>query len=520
MPSASDEFSWWREGVIYQIYPRSFADSNGDGVGDLDGITAHIDYIASLGVSAVWLSPIYKSPMADFGYDVADYCDIDDLFGGMEAFDRFIEAAHDRGLKVVMDYVPNHSSDQHEWFIESRASRDNPKRDWYVWKDPKPDGSPPNNWKAAFGGDAWTLDEETGQYYLHLFLPEQPDLNWRNPEVREAMNDVLRFWMRKGVDGFRIDVVTSMIKVPTFEDNPPGNLMAHVAPNDEVHEIVRGFRKTIDEFEEKMLVGETFVMDVAEVVSYYGNGNDELNLAFNFPFALSGFNGRYLSKVFNKTLDLMPTGAQPCLVLSNHDLPRHAFRFGREVIGASALMILGLPGTPFLYAGEELGMTGSLPPPEQQVDPGGRDAARTPFQWDATETAGFTDAGVEPWLPLAKRHEVENVAVEEADSDSVLALYRRAIAYRNDSDALRRGDFQEVAVAEKLWAWTRSYEGASALVCINMGDSPSTVVFPGDPGATGRIDLATARIREGETLSGSVEIEPYGAVVISLNPGG
>ncbi|RIK08948.1 MAG: alpha-amylase [Acidobacteria bacterium] len=510
--------NWWHDGVLYQIYPRSFADASGDGVGDLAGIAEHLDYIASLGVSGIWLSPIYRSPMADFGYDIADYREIDPLFGDMAAFDHLLEETHSRGLKLVMDFVPNHTSDEHEWFKESRSSRDNPKRDWYIWRDPGPDGEAPNNWPAAFGTkSAWTLDESTGQYYLHLFLPEQPDLNWQNPDVRAAMHDVMRFWFEKGVDGFRIDVIHMLFKNPTFEDNPPGNLLAHVPQSEELHEIVRGLRAVADEYEDRMLVGETFVWDIADIAKFYGNDGDELHLAFNFPMAIAGYNATYMSKVVDKTLDALPFGARPCWVLSNHDLPRHGARYGADAIPGAALLLLGLPGTPFIYAGEEIGMTGMIPPPERQVDPGGRDAARTPFQWSPDPNAGFCPPTVEPWLPIAEGYETVNAEVEDTDPGSVLNLYRRAIAFRNGSDALLSGDFEELRVEDRLWVFKRTGNEGSVIAAVNLSGERVEVALEVTGDRAGRIVVCTSGGREGEVIGEHLELAGFEAAWVAVN---
>lgn len=513
MNAAASQSEWWRDGVLYQIYPRSFADSNGDGIGDLDGITAHLDHIASLGVAGLWLSPVYRSPMADFGYDVADYRDIDPIFGDMAAFDRLLGEAHKRDLKVVMDFVPNHTSDQHEWFIESRSSRDNPKRDFYIWADPKPDGSPPNNWRATFGGGAWTLDDTTGQYYLHLFLAEQPDLNWRNPEVLAAMEDVLRFWLDKGVDGFRIDVVHMLIKDPSLADNPPENPFSHVEGHDEPHEIIRGWRRLTDSYDDRMMVGETASPSVDEIVRYYGNGTDELHLAFNFLVGLAGFNARFMSATLNRYLDALPAGAQPCLAFSNHDLPRHVRRFGREAAKAAAMTLLTLPCTPFLYAGEEIGMVGASPPPERVVDPGGRDACRTPFQWGPGANAGFSSSTATPWLPIAPDFDVINLESEEKDPDSILAFYRRMIAFRGGSDALRHGAFDEKRVEDKLWVYERSGD-VTVIVAINMDADPKSVALSRQGGT---IAVSATLAREGETVGESLELAGFEAAIVAFD---
>jgi alpha-glucosidase len=355
---------WWRSGVVYQIYPRSFLDTDGDGVGDLEGVRRKLDHLAWLGVDAVWLSPIFPSPMDDFGYDVADYCDVDPLFGSLAGFDRLLAEAHARGLRVLLDWVPNHTSDRHPWFVESRRSRTSAKRDWYVWRDPAPDGGPPNNWTAAFPPDtlAWTLDPVTGQYWLHCFLPSQPDLDWSNPDVAAAMHDVLRFWLDRGVDGFRVDVVHCLGKDPALPDDPPGLAgLPHAALNDHpaTHEVLRGIRGVVDAYPgDRMLVGEVFQLVQPDVTTYYGRG-DELHLVFDLP---RGLHTPWEAQAWRERVAaVMATHAAarawPTLVLSNHDTPRHRTRLGSEARArAAAVMLLTLPGTPFLYAGEELGL--------------------------------------------------------------------------------------------------------------------------------------------------------------------
>ncbi len=372
---------WWRGGVIYQIYPRSFQDTNDDGIGDLRGIISRLDYLndgsdRSLGVDAVWLSPTFPSPMKDFGYDVSDYRGVHPDFGDLAAMDELIAACHQRGLRLLLDFVPNHSSDQHPWFVESRSSRSNPKRDWYYWRDAAPGGGPPNNWLSAFGGGAWEWDDATRQYYLHSYLKEQPDLNWRNPEVVAAMHDVLRFWLRRGVGGFRIDVMGMVLKDPQMRDNPPdpswtpesglpqraSQIWQYNRNWPEVIDAVRGIRRVLDEFPERMAVGEVF--GPPETLAWYlgGEALDGLNLAFNFHL-IGGYGAphtRWQAAAFRELIDdaqrALPPGAIPAYVLGNHDQPRLVSRYGREAAPAAAVLLLTLPGTPFVYYGEEIGM--------------------------------------------------------------------------------------------------------------------------------------------------------------------
>lgn len=506
---------WWREGVLYQIYPRSFCDRSGDGVGDLAGIFEKLDYVESLGVSGVWLNPIYPSPMEDGGYDVAEYCDIDPVFGNLSQFDALLEEMHRRGLRLIMDLVPNHTSDRHPWFRASRSSRSDPKRGYYIWADPAGNGGPPNNWRAAFGGSAWTFDERTGQYYLHSFLPSQPDLDWSNPVVREEILDVMRFWLDRGIDGFRIDVVHMLAKDPELRDDPPDNPFAHFLKRPEVHDYVKQMRRVVDAYEGTVLVGETFLLDIDDIVAFYGNGDDELHLAFCFPLALCGWNGHYMASVVRKTLDALPRGARPCFMFSNHDLPRHPLRYGSMSIRPAALLLLALPGTPFLYMGEELGMTGVLPPGYTPLDPGGRDGPRTPFRWDASPTVGFCAAGVDPWMPPGNEIEGTDVAAQDSDPSSVLNLYRRAIAFRKRHPSLREGTYEELVAQPKFWAFRRRGEREQVTVIANMS-SESTAVDSGSIGVSGpqTVVVATHLEMEGAIWHPGTRLElPPGSAV-------
>ncbi|HEV2062142.1 MAG TPA: alpha-amylase family glycosyl hydrolase, partial [Solirubrobacteraceae bacterium] len=418
--------AWWHEAVVYQVYPRSFADGDGDGVGDLHGLIDRLDHLADLGADAVWLSPIYPSPMADFGYDVSDHCDVDPVFGDLEAFDRLVEDAHGRGIRVLLDWIPNHTSDRHPWFVESRASRDSARRDWYVWRDGR-DGGPPNNWRAAFGGPAWTHDPGTDQWYLHLFLPEQPDLNWAEPAVAAAMHDTLRFWLDRGVDGFRADVVHLIAKDPELRDQPAevGDV-DRVGVNDEphVHGLLRDIRAVLDAYPgDRMMVGEVNLRDTLRLSAYYGEG-DELHLAFNFlsldaDFAAADW--RALVETVGR--HVVSPSAWPTWVLSNHDAPRHRTRYGgsERRARAAAVLLLCLRGTPFLYQGEELGLTDAEVPPDRRVDPGGRDGCRAPIPWSEQPPHGWPGG---TWLPFAPEAGERSVEAQRDDPSSILELYR------------------------------------------------------------------------------------------------
>ena len=464
---ASGDRPWWQRTLLYQIYVRSFADSDRDGVGDLRGITQRLDYLEWLGVDAVWLSPITVSPDRDWGYDVADYTDVQPVFGGIEAFDELVDAAAARDMRVITDIVPNHTSDRHPWFEESRSSRDSPRRDWYVWADPKPDGSPPNNWRSTFGGgSAWMLDERTGQYYLHNFLPEQPDLNWWNDEVRAAFVDILRFWLARGVAGFRIDVAHGIVKDRELRNNPDPAVSTYNANRDDVHDVLRRWRRVVNEYEPaRVLLGETWVMDIARLMRFYGSGEDELHLAFNFPFTFSALEADALRGVVEATEAGLPERAWPVWMLSNHDIARFPTRMadGDERKARAALFVLlALRGTPVLYYGDELGMPQARVPHEQQRDMDGRDGARTPLPWNGEWT--------NPWLPATAQ--VEPVAVQRADNDSFLHYARRLIAQRRASIDLLEGEYETLPAPDGAWAFRR---GQSTGVAVNLSDEPVEV---------------------------------------------
>src|SRR3954470_13528098 len=468
--------AWWQRGAIYQIYPRSFADSDGDGVGDLGGIAARLPYLVELGAEAVWLSPFYRSPMADFGYDVSDYRDVDPIFGTLADFDRLVADAHARGIRVVVDWVPNHSSDRHEWFLESRSSRDNAKRDWYVWRDGAPGGGPPNDWKSEFAavGDAWTFDERTGQWYLHSFMPEQPDLNWDNPEVEAAMHDTLRFWLDRGVDGFRIDALQRLAHDPLLRSNA-GAARRHDQDWDTMHDRLRRIRRVVDEYDDRMTVGEVALQDLHRVVSFLNSG-DQLHLAHNFVFAELDWDAEAFAVSIDDFEALASDRAWPACSLETHALPRIASRFddppglGPARARAALLVLYALRGTPFVYQGEELGLPDAEIPPDRVVDVDGRDPERAPMPWRppsaAGPGAGFTTG--EPWLPFVAEAEVLNAETQAADPGSTLALTRRLAALRRVTPALQSGAQRTVDLGEDVLAWLREDGGARLLCAVNF----------------------------------------------------
>lgn len=492
-PARGADVPWWREAVVYQIYPRSFCDTDGDGVGDLEGIRRHLDHVQQLGVDAIWLSPFFTSPMADYGYDVADYCDVDPLFGTLEDFDRLLAEAHRRGLRVLIDWVPNHSSDQHPWFQESRRSRDSAKRDWYYWRDGAGPGRPPNNWPATFlGGPAWTWDPGTRQWYLHLFLPQQPDLNWSNPEVVAAMHDTLRFWLDRGVDGFRLDVIHMIGKDPALPDDPEPTVLREPGPTWTTHALIRDLRRLLDRYPgDRVMVGEVYILSTAKVAAFYGHG-DELHLAFNFPPLYAPWEAAaWRTRVARVEQELGSPDTWPTWVLSNHDNPRHRTRYGSLARArAAAVLLLTLRGTPFLYAGEEFGLEDAVVPPEAVRDPGGRDGCRAPIPWDATASHGW--AGAQPWLPWPPEAGTRNAAGQAGDPGSVLALYRRLLAVRRGSPALRRGTLEPLDAPDGVLAYRRRDGDDTRTVLVNFTAEavgvPAGLVPAGAPVAVSSVD--------------------------------
>jgi alpha-glucosidase len=520
---------WWKRGIVYQIYPRSFQDTNGDGIGDIEGICRRLDYLQWLQVDAIWISPIYPSPMADFGYDVADYCGIDPVFGTLENFDRLIAEAHARGLKLILDFVPNHTSERHPWFIESRASRDNPKRDWYIWRDGKPDGSPPNNWRSNFGGSAWTLDEATGQYFYHAFLREQPDLNWRNPAVREAMHNVLRFWLDRGVDGFRVDVIWHLIKDAGFRDNPPNPgwtagerdigrfLQVNSADQPEIHERVAEMRRVLDEYDARVLIGEIY-LPIERLVTYYGRDLSGAHLPFNFALIQTTWQAQAIAKLVDEYEGALPQGGWPNWVLGNHDQPRIASRVGQAQARVAAMLLLTLRGTPTMYYGDEIGLTNVSIPPERVQDPWeknepglglGRDPCRTPMQWSAARNAGFSEG--EPWLPLSPDRESRNVAALRDNPGSILTLYRRLIALRREHPALSIGDYVPGGIEGDVLWFERRHADTRLIVALNFGHEAGVAHLPRDA----RLLLSTHLDRADERTGPELVVWPDEGVVLA-----
>ena len=524
---------WWRDGVFYQIYPRSYQDSNGDGVSDIRGIIERLPYLTVLGIDAIWLSPIFPSPMADFGYDISDYVGIDPLFGTKADFDALVSATHAAGLKIILDLVPNHTSDQHPWFVESRSAREHPKRDWYLWRDPQADGGAPNNWMSEFGGSAWQYDAKTRQYYYHAFLAQQPDLNWRNPDVRAAIYDVMRFWLRRGVDGFRVDVIWHLIKDAQFRDNPPNPgvrpnrppheslLPTYTADQAEVQDVIAEMRGVIDEFDDRVLIGEIY-LPFERLVAYYGKDLSGAHLPFNFALLSARWNARAIDKIIAEYEAALPPGAWPNWVLGNHDRPRVASRVGQAQARVAAMLLLTLRGTPTLYYGDEIGMHQVAIAPDQVRDPFeknvpgigvGRDGCRTPMQWDASPHAGFSIA--QPWLPLPDDFMHENAANLAADRQSILSLYRALIKLRKHTPALVSGAYIPLAAEGELLLYRRQDGEGSLLIALNLGNEPVSVRAD-SIGLSGEILLSTAMDRDGEAIGETLELRGSEGLIIAV----
>jgi alpha-glucosidase len=523
---------WWRSGVLYEIYPRSFADSNGDGIGDLSGLIDHLDHLEWLGVDGIWLSPVSPSPNADWGYDVADYCGIDPAYGTLEILDALVAEAGLRGIRILLDLVPNHTSDQHPWFVDSKSSRTAEHRDWYVWADPGPDGSRPNNWTAQFGGAAWTLDEGTGQYYLHNFTREQPDLNWWNPAVHQAFEEVIRFWWDRGVAGFRIDVCNMIVKDAELRDNPPsgeedseieqiwGHRFTYNANRPEVHEILQGWRKLADAYEPpRLLLGETDVHQLSMLPPFYGDGANELHLAFNLPWLHSEFTAEALRSVVEETEQILPEGAWPVWTGSNLDTSRLATRWASGHPGkirCILLALLTLRGTPVIYQGDEIGLPDGEMTKEALRDPigrrywphaTGRDPERSPLPWDDAPGRGFTIGGTDTWLPMGTPPDC-NVAAQRGDPTSVLTFTRDLIVLRRSSPDLSRGAYRSLASPPGTWAWRR---GDGFTTALNLAEESAVIDH-----LTGSVALGTDRERDGELVDGKLVLNPGEGTLIRL----
>ncbi len=535
MPEGSPDTAstWWQSGVVYQIYPRSFADTNADGIGDLNGIISRLEYLQWLGVDAIWLSPITVSPNADWGYDVADYCDVQHDLGTIDAVDRLIQSAHGRGIRVLFDFVPNHTSEHHPWFVESRSSRRSRLRDWYVWADPSAEGSVPNNWVSSFGGSAWTFDATTGQYYLHNHLSEQPDLNWWNTELRDEFDQIIRYWFDRGVDGFRIDVCNIIIKDAELRDNPPatdgdppdmqlfGQRPVYNANRPETHEILRRWRTIADSYDPpRILLGETPVDDFTALSDFYGADLDELHLAFNFPFINAPFDAAKMRTIVEETEANLAPGAWPAWTGSNHDMSRFATRWANDDLSkakAALIMLLGLRGTPVLYQGDEIGLCDVLVEPPNLRDPlgvrywpayAGRDAMRTPMPWSDTAGGGFTHPDSRPWLPLGDT--ARNVESQRADPASMLNLARDLISLRQRTPDLCSGSYASLDARPGVWAWRR---GSRHIVVVNCSDDDA--IFDSQQGF---ICISTDRTRDGTVFTDALHLAGWEGLVAAVVP--
>ena len=540
---------WWKYAVYYEVYPRSFFDTNRDGVGDLNGITAKLDYLADLGVDALWITPFFPSPQVDFGYDVSDYEAVDPQFGTLADFDRLVSEAHKRNIKIICDFVINHTSDQHPFFKASRSSRNNPKRDWYVWRDAKPNGDPPNNWSSAFGAKAWTFDEKTKQYYYHYFYPQQPDLNWRNPQVERAMFDSVRFWFRRGVDGFRVDAIDTLFEDPRFPDNPLTNKLRKESTTEyeqdkkynirqpENFEEFRRLRSVAAEFgPDRVLIGETYPPKVDDLLAYYGKQNDAFQLPFNFFLLkadkLDATAFRNLVAETERVLQGRPT----TYVLSNHDNPRAFDKFGDgqhndEIAKMLALMLLTLRGAPFFYYGEEIGMKTTDPERLEDVrDPvgktywpkyKGRDGERTPMQWTSGRNAGFSLAAM-TWLPVPSTAATRNVETMAKDPNSVLNFYKQAIRLRRASPALLDGEYSAIGEDPNVFAYRRQTPNQTMVVALNMSAEPQTLKLNaedlGGEGKKLRVAISNLTRSERQIVDiGQVTLGPYEAIALEVS---
>ena len=497
-PVDAEGHQWWQHAVFYEVYPRSFADSNNDGVGDLNGITSKLGYLHDLGVDAIWITPCYPSPQVDFGYDVSDYENIDPMYGTLADFDRMAAEGKKQNIRIIMDYVINHTSDKHKWFIASKSSKKSPYRDWYVWRDGKGPNQPPNNWISEFGGSAWKFDPTTGQYYYHYFYAEQPDLNWNNPEVEKAMFDVTRWWYKRGVAGFRLDAVDTLFEDPDLRDNPvlPGK-NKFGDPNTQeiynkklpgVHEVLQNLRKVADE-NDAVLIGETWTKNIDELKKYYGEHDNELQLPMDFMFTRID---KLSPPEFRRQIAAADTaGGWPTWVISNHDIERSYNRYGDgahndDIAKLMAALYFTLRGTPIMYYGEELGMENNDPKRKEDVqDPKGRtgwpadkgrDGERTPMQWNEAENAGFSTH--EPWLPVPPSYKTHNVAAESKDPNSVLEFYRKVLALRHTNSVLLEGNYSALNEDDpNVLSYLRTYKGKSVLVALNMSGSGQKASF-------------------------------------------
>jgi len=534
-PVDAEGHQWWQHAVFYELYPRSFSDSNNDGVGDLKGITSKLDYLKDLGIDAIWITPCFPSPQVDFGYDVSDYENIDPMYGTLADFDALVAEGKKRGIRIILDFVVNHSSDQHKWFIDSKSSKTAEHRDWYIWRDGK-NGGPPNNWTSIFGGPAWTLDPATGQYYYHIFYAQQPDLNWRNPAVKDAMFDVTRWWYKRGVAGFRLDAVDTLFEDPNLHDNPVkpekdafGDQVQDRTYNTklpEIHDALRGLRKVADE-SNAVLIGETWTADIAELNRYYGAKNDEVQMPMDFLFTTVN---KLSPAEFRKQIAAV-NGASgwPTFVISNHDIARSYDRYGDgqhndEIAKLMAGLYLTLRGTPIMYYGEEIGMKTTPPTRKEDVqDPEGRtgwpkekgrDGERTPMQWDENANAGFSTA--KPWLPVPETAKTHNVADELKDPSSVLSFYRKVLKLRHTNKALLDGQYIPLNENDQnVLSYLRSYKDQTVLVALNMTGAQQKIDFEMSKHG---FNTTKALIATGKSavIGDVVTLEPYGVFIAQL----
>jgi len=532
--------AWWQHAVFYELYPRSFADSNNDGTGDIPGITAKLDYLKDLGVDAIWITPCFPSPQVDFGYDVSDYENVDPLYGTLADFDKLVAEGQKRGIRIILDFVVNHTSDRHPWFVDSRSSRNAQHRDWFVWRDGKGPGQPPNNWLSTFGHSAWQFDPKTKQYYYHFFYIQQPDLNWRNPTVEKAMLDVPRFWYKRGVAGFRLDAVDTLFEDPGLQDNPVlHGKNKYGDPNMEnkyntklpgVHDVLRKLRTGSDEYD-AVLIGETWTKDISELKQYYGDHSNELQMPMDFLFTEVN---KLSAPEFRKQIaGVDAANGWPVFLFSNHDIRRQLNRYGdgqhnTEIAKLLGGLYLSLRGTPIMYYGEEIGMVNNDPKRKEDVqDPIGRtgwpkeigrDGERTPMQWSAATNAGFTQG--KPWLPVPPSYQSTNVASELTDPNSILNFYKRVLALRHTNEALREGKYVALNPDDaNVLSYLRQYKNSTVLVALNMSATPQRVAFDLTPhGFASAIlrPLASSNAPRNPGSAAAVELQPFGVYIAEV----
>ncbi len=538
-PVDAEGHQWWQHAVFYEIYPRSFADSDNDGVGDLNGITSKMAYLHELGVDAIWITPCYPSPQVDFGYDVADYRNIDPMYGNLADFDHMVAEGRKNHVRIIMDFVPNHTSDQHPWFLDSKSSRTAAHRDWYIWRDGKTSGQPPSNWISIFGGSAWKFDPTTNQYYYHFFYAQQPDLNWRNPAVEKEMLDTTRWWYQRGVAGFRLDAVDTLFEDPALHDNPflsgtnkqgdPNMFNKYNTNFPEVHEELQKLRKVADE-SDAVLIGETWTSNAAELDRYYGQGGNELQMPMDFMFTM--VNKLSAPELRSQIAAVDGAHGWPVFVISNHDIVRSYNRYGDGKNNDAIAKLMGafyltLRGTPIMYYGEEIGMENNDPTHKEDVkDPigrtgwpeeKGRDGERTPMQWNTAPNAGFSEKT--PWLPVPTSYQTHNVESESKDPNSVLSLYKKVLALRHTNEALLEGSYTALNEDDpNVMSYLRSYKGKAVLVALNMSATPQKANFDLSRQGFGRASLKTVIASQASAKGHKVALKPFGLLIAEVKP--